>query len=243
MMQESPAVCQYYTREPSWEVLMALLAFFNARGAFDHMRQFQSLKTSSKAGAKKKIKTGRPFVMPLLEDRFLIFMLVFTRFRRNMLHVANMFHVCVDTVERIYETWVCAVGIFFTHMMPMPSGEQLVAMTPARISTKLNLEPGTGIVIGDCTETRMEDPGTKHPAQHCAVYSDYKGCTTVKHLTACTGSSYMCFISDAFCGGCTDTQLHEVTNLANLLPKPPGVQALALAAMAAEQSEDSNDED
>ena len=208
----------------------------NATGAFDRMRQFQSLRKWSKAGQRKKIKSGRPFKILLLEDRFLIFMLVFTWFRKNMLHVGNTFLVSVDTVERIYETWVCAVGIFGKHMMPMPSGEQLVARTPARITAKLELDAGTGMVIGDCTETQMQDPGSKHPAEHAAVYSDYKGCTTVKHLTACTGSSYMCFISDAFCGGCNDTQLHMVTGFAALLPKPEGVNAVDVAADLSEEN-------
>ena len=185
-IQTNPSACMYYTREPSWEILMALLEFMNATGSFDRMRMFQSLETSRKTGQRKKIKTGRPYVMPLLEDRFLIFMLVYTRFRKNMLHVANMFHVSVDTVERIYETWVAGVAIFGKYMMPMPSGEQLVAMTPARISTKLELQKGTGVVIGDATETKMEDPGSKHPAEHSAVYSEYKNSTTVKYLTACT---------------------------------------------------------
>ena len=232
----------YYTREPSWEVLMALLALMNATGAFGRMRLLQSKQASSKEGQNEKIKSGRPFVMPLLEDRFLIFMLVFTRFRKNMLHVANLFIISVDTVERIYETWVCATGIFFKHMMPMPTGEQLVAMTPARISTALELKPGTGVVIGDATETQVEDPGTTHPAQHSALFSDYKSNTTIKHLTACTGSSYMCFISGAFCGGCTDTQAHVVTGLAGLLPKPNGVNALDVVVDALDD-EDWTDED
>ena len=52
----------------------------------------------------------------------------------------------------------------------------------------------------------------------------------------------MCYISGAFCGGCTDTQQHTVTGLAALLPKPKGITALDVADKESEE-EDSAYED
>jgi hypothetical protein len=53
----------------------------------------------------------------------------------------------MSSAERIYEIWVSAIAVFTRYMHPFPTGLQLVAMTPARISAEMDLPPGSAALL------------------------------------------------------------------------------------------------
>jgi hypothetical protein len=167
----------------------------------------------------EKKKQGRPYRLSTFHQ-FLAWLLTFKRFRNDMEHVADLFGIGLSTMERYYETWTLGIALFSRYQQPIPTLAQLVDMTPARIASALDLGRDHGVIFGDRTETRTDDPGTAHNDEHSALWSEYKGNTTIKFLTACTGSSYLLFVSRPLCGGCSDQAAHAVTGLPMLLPKP-----------------------
>jgi hypothetical protein len=215
-----PNKCQYYLGEPAEEVVDAYVELLEAAG-FGRMRRYRTVTGAdfSQAGQKPRDARGRKTTLNL-KEQFVAWLMTFRRFRRNMPHVADLFGVVTSTIEENYDTWTIAMGIFGGYMNPMPTGVQLAAMTPARITGKLRLVDGSAVVMGDCTERWLDDPGTKKPAERNALHSKYKKHTTGKILTYCTGSTYLAYASPVMCGGITDTQGHALTGLASRLPVP-----------------------
>eukprot|EP00732_Lithocolla_globosa_P003318 Lithocolla_globosa_v1_NODE_2605_length_1937_cov_55.284803.p1 type:complete len:512 gc:universal NODE_2605_length_1937_cov_55.284803:175-1710(+) len=218
----SPSMCNYYTHEPCFEAIEDLLEYLDCDGAFTHMRFYDTVSGAcfDEGGQVERDPRGRLPVLSL-RDSLVAYLITFRRFRSHMQHVANLFSVSLSTTERVYETWSCAIGQFSFYQQPMPTGPQLAALTPARMSARLNLASNTGVLIGDCTETPIDDPGTtRHAPEHTCLWSDYKKKTTTKFLTICAGNSYLAYISGAMCGGITDNQAHKLTSVANLVPSP-----------------------
>jgi hypothetical protein len=218
-IRESEQKCRYYTGEPSFEVLVALFEYLDCDGFFTTMRLYSTLTGATFGQAQAQKRAGRPQKLSVFEQ-FVAFMVIFKRFRKDIEHVADLFSVGVSAMERYYETWVLGLAVFANYQQPFPTCCQLLAMTPARVRAALDLPLGASIVFGDCTETQTHDPGTAHPAEHSALFSEYKSRTTVKYLTACSGSSYLFFVSSPLCGGASDQAAHSVTGLAARLPRP-----------------------
>jgi hypothetical protein len=213
-------MCLYYTGEECYEFVQLNLSYLDADKAFSTMFLFGDVKHSdysTDGQARRRNRRGAEARLSV-EDQYLFWLVTFRRFRHDMKHAGQLFGIGETAAERYYVTWCAGIAYFSKRMHPMPTGGQLVDMTPAVVSAKLKLGKGHGVVLADCTETPMENPSVS--AEHTAVFSTYKELPTVKHLTACTGSSYLCFVSGSICGGCSDTQGHAITGLPLLLPTP-----------------------
>ena len=218
-IKASPANCQYYTGEPSYHVLIKLLEYMNAGGAMSQLttvRNDRDQDDGTRAFAPRCPRPGAPAKEPRLIERFVMFMICLRRFRSDPEHVGNMFGVSGTTVRRNYCTWVLAWAYFFRHQQPMPSAAQVARVTPAQVRARIGLDPHSAFLYGDCTERFTQDSGDK--AVHAALFSEYKNHTTAKVLTILVGNTYMCHISEAYCGGITDTALHICDGIADLLP-------------------------
>ena len=83
--------------------------------------------------------------------------------------------------RRYYEKVISALSYFFRHQQPPADAEMAMHLCPPRTLQRLNLDKKTcGVYVGDCTERKIEDP--RDPALHAYLYSQYKGCTTLKYL-------------------------------------------------------------
>ena len=168
------------------------------------------------SAAPKRHAGGRPRSLDMLTT-FVLFLVTFRRFKKDMAHVGNLFGVSEPTVLRIYGRWSAAVGTFFKLTQGWGTAELAACMATGAELEKLDLEPGTAVYYADCTERFCED--TKDKAMHRAIYSEYKSHCTCKHLTISIPSTYLCWVSGAYCGSCTDDDIFRLDTIADMLPR------------------------
>ena len=82
-----------------------------------------------------------------------------------------------------------------------PSREHIAEFLPDSFRKEY---PSTRVII-DATEFYIEKPA--NPDIQCAIWSNYKNCTTLKVLVGCTPNGALSFISDAYGGRISDKEL------------------------------------
>lgn len=213
-------VCDYYTGFDGFQDLVAIFEYMNADGAFDRLRMYRTdFKGDEDDGASgASVRSSGPArALPTPFDQFLFWIVVFRRFRGSGMleHASNLFGISYSTALRLYTTWTIAVGRFFQGQHHPATRRQARDAASAHAMACLGLDKGMCAFIGDCTERWVQDPDSG--ALHSALYSQYKGRTTIKYLVITTSDSYISFISRPANGACTDNGLHIISDVPKLL--------------------------
>lgn len=208
--------CLFYTGFYSFEELQAQFSYLNAAGAFDRLRMYRS--DVDQDGASGPLgRGGRARALPKAIDQYIFWLVVFRRFREpGMLeHAADLFRVSQKTAARYYDTWTIAVGRFFRGQFHPATRAQARDAASAHAMAALGLDAEMCAYIGDCTERGVFDPGDG--ALHSALFSQYKGRTTIKYLFISTLDSYISYAPKPANGACTDNGLHIIAGVPDIL--------------------------
>jgi hypothetical protein len=116
---------------------------------------------------------------------------------------------------RLYTTWTIAVGRFFKGQFHPATRCQARDAVSAHAMSALGLTKGMCAYIGDCTERWVLDPDLG--ALHSALFSQYKGRTTIKYLVITTLDSYVSYMPRPANGACTDNGLHIIAGVPKIL--------------------------
>jgi len=207
--------CAYYTGFSSFEELHATFLWINAAGAFDNLRMYR-VGVSGDDDEVVGPRRNRVLSTPL--DEFIFWLCCFRRFRGyGLLRCAgDLFGLRYKATLRFYTTWTIAMGKFFRGQFHPATRAQAQSCVNPSAMKNLNLNPDKQCAyIGDCTERGVADPSDG--ALHSALFSSYKGRTTVKYLVVTTLSTYISFVPPCANGACSDNGLHVVSNVHTIL--------------------------
>lgn len=167
-------------------------------------------KIPSKFGPKRNLKS--------IDELLLVLMRL--RLGLDLRDLADRFGVSVSLASKIWTSWLKALTAVLRHMIFLPCVETLLATKPLRYK-KPSLANLAAIV--DCTEFFLETPQDL-PTQ-CATWSSYKHHNTLKALVAVCPNSFICYISPAYEGRITDTELTKDCGFLEMLPPYSAVMA------------------
>ena len=129
------------------------------------------------------------------------FFLTLVKLRRNIpnFELSVMFGVSESMVSKIFSVWLNFLYFEMKEWDVKPADSQ---------------ENDVKIIL-DCTEMRIDRPS--NPTLQQATYSNYKGANTVKVLVGIPPTCLVTFVSDAFCGSCSDNAILSATKVLDTL--------------------------
>lgn len=125
--------------------------------------------------------------------------------------LAFRFHITVQSVSTIFNTWVdymyCALGQLST----WPHRDVISDNMPAQFKKDF---PNTFAIL-DCTELKIERPTSL--VLQSQTFSSYKSTNTLKSLVACDPRGSVMFVSALFTGTISDKDIFNQCNIVQLL--------------------------
>jgi DDE superfamily endonuclease/Helix-turn-helix of DDE superfamily endonuclease len=118
--------------------------------------------------------------------------------------LAKRFGISVSLTSSIFHSWLSAMHKTIGRYVYWASKEEIVASKPARYRHLPDLR-----AIIDCSEIFIETP--KDPVLQTSTWSDYKHHNTLKFLIAVAPISSITFISSAYPGRHSDTQITRIS--------------------------------
>ena len=153
-----------------------------------HYRKFAH--TPQKLGPDRKLNSRDEFLLTCM------------KLKLGLLNkdLANRFGISAALTSSIFNTWLLAMYKTIGKYVYWPSKEEVFVSKPARYRHLPDLR-----AIIDCSEIFIETP--KDPLLQTSTWSDYKHHNTLKFLVAVSPNSTITFISPAYPGRNSDTQV------------------------------------
>lgn len=131
-------------------------------------------------------------------------LMVLMKLKLNLLHsdIAARFQTSPNTVTRVFDRWIPILAGKLRHFIRWPTKRALEKHCPTCF---LNSEYSQTVCTIDCTEVPVEKAGNSTAKKQ--FWSNYKHTQTIKLLVGTTPSGHISFVSEAWGGLVSDTEL------------------------------------